>query len=174
LPGGASAYIADDFHIVDPLKVALPLVVYLVGYVFGPLMLSPLSEFYGRKRTLIASELGFLGASIGCASSPTFGILVIFRALAGVAAAIPLTVIGGVYADIMEDPKSRGKATAAYTVVSPKDNTMQFLLTNAAGHSGDSVWAYIICFCFNPRVEMVLLANKHSVWRFGSRIYLSS
>lgn len=118
LPGGADSYITDYFHITNNLQRILPSTVYLLGYVVGPLLLSPLSEQYGRKQLLLFANVCFIGASIGCALSPTFNILVVFRAFAGLAAAVPLTVIGGVYADIFEDPVSRGKATAAYTIVS--------------------------------------------------------
>ncbi|TVY45544.1 MFS transporter [Lachnellula subtilissima] len=117
LPGGASSYIADHFHIKNQELVVLPLVIYLVGYIFGPLLLSPLSEHYGRKPTLNTANLVFFGASIGCALAPTFSVLVVFRFFAGLSAAVPLTVVGGVYADLFKDSASRGKATALYTII---------------------------------------------------------
>lgn len=45
--------------------------IYLVSYILGPLLLSPFSERSGRNRPLLLANTLYIGASIGCALSPT-------------------------------------------------------------------------------------------------------
>lgn len=118
LPGGTSVHLRSYFSITNPLLATLPTSIYLVGYVVGPLLFAPLSERFGRKPMILLSHALFTCATIGCALSPTFEVLVFFRALAGVGGATPISLIGGVYSDLYTDQRVRGCATAAYSVVS--------------------------------------------------------
>ncbi|RMY22226.1 hypothetical protein D0867_02854 [Hortaea werneckii] len=70
--------------------------------------MSPLSESYGRKPVLIATFVVFTAFTLGTALAPTFAGLVIMRLLAGIGASTPISVIGGVYADIYNTRKARG------------------------------------------------------------------
>lgn len=90
---------------------------YLVGYIVGPLVFAPLSEHFGRRHILLLTSGLFTSMSIGCTLAPTFAWLLTFRFLAGAGGSAPISIIGGVYADIFPDPTIRGRATAAYTVV---------------------------------------------------------
>lgn len=124
LPGGTLPAIGEHFGITNPVAYVLPSTSFLLGYVVGPLLLAPLSEHFGRKPILVNSFIIFLSFTIGCALAPTFAALVVFRFFAGVGSATPISVIGGVYADIFPDPKARGRATAAYTVVGSTDDVI--------------------------------------------------
>jgi MFS family permease len=42
---------------------------------------------------------------------------VVFRLLTGIFASAPITIVGGVYADIYEEPINRGRAMAAFMAV---------------------------------------------------------
>lgn len=52
--------------------------------------------------------------TLGCALAPNFPALVIFRFLCGIGASAPISVVGGMYADILPDPTTRGHAMTAY------------------------------------------------------------
>lgn len=54
---------------------------------------------------------------MACALSPNFPALLIFRLLAGLNAASPNAVLGGLYADILDDPNTRGIAMALFMAV---------------------------------------------------------
>jgi MFS family permease len=118
LPGGSSYYIALYFGIDNPLEQNLVSTFYLVGYVIGPLIFAPMSEHFGRKKLLLSAGGLFFVMSLACIFSPTYTVLLVFRFFAGMGGSAPISVIGGVYADIYPDPRSRGTATAAYTIVS--------------------------------------------------------
>jgi multidrug resistance protein len=111
---GISSQMTEHFGITDPSQLILPTSLYLVGYVLGPLVFSPLSETYGRKRVMISTFALYTGFTLGCALAPSWAGLIVMRLFAGIGASTPNSVIGGVYADIYGDPKLRGRVIALY------------------------------------------------------------
>lgn len=114
IPSGASRETQEYFNITNDSLLVLPVSVYLIGYVLGPLVFAPLSESYGRKWVVLITFIAFTAFHLGCALAPTFAVLVIMRLLAGIAASTPVSTIGGIYADIYGNPKSRGRAITAF------------------------------------------------------------
>jgi MFS family permease len=107
----------QDFKQSGDSQRVLPTAVFLIGYVLGPLVFSPLSETIGRKPVLVWSFSVFVLATLGCAFSPNWAALLVFRSICGLMGAAPQTVIGGVYADMFVDLRSRGRAMAGYMSV---------------------------------------------------------
>jgi multidrug resistance protein len=114
LAANISPYISKEWNIHDTSLFIIPTSLYLVGYVVGPLAWGPVSEEVGRKYVMVAAFLLFTLAMLGSALAPDFAALAIFRLLAGVGAACPITVCGGVCADLYRDPQSRGRAMAVF------------------------------------------------------------
>jgi len=88
---------------------ALGISLFVLGFAIGPALWAPLSELYGRQILFIATHgfvVAFVAASAGCHSMAS---LLIFRFLAGMFGASPLTNSGGVLADLFP-PASRGIA----------------------------------------------------------------
>ncbi|CAF9934741.1 MAG: hypothetical protein ALECFALPRED_006072 [Alectoria fallacina] len=112
LPGGASAFLASYFDVSNQQQLVLPNSLYLVGYVLGPPVCSPLSETYGRRVVLIVAFAGFTIFTMACAVAPTWPGLLVLRFLVGAFASGPITVVGGMFADIYDDPVSRGRSVA--------------------------------------------------------------
>ena len=81
----------------------------------GPLILSPLSEIYGRLYIYWGSNVAFLCFSFGCAFAPGFDSLIVFRFLAGCAGATAQTVGGGTIADLFIQVE-RGLPMSLYTL----------------------------------------------------------
>lgn len=63
---------------------------------------------------MISTFFLFTAFTMACALSPNFPALLIFRLLTGVNASSPISVTGGVYADIYNDPVTRGRAMAVF------------------------------------------------------------
>jgi MFS family permease len=120
LPSNAIPIISDYFHIKSSYADVLPISMYLVGYILGPLLFGPLSETYGRKIIMISTFCGFTIFTMACAVAPNFPSLLIFRLLTGINAASPIAVIGGVYADIHDDPVARGRSMSVFMAVSKR------------------------------------------------------
>lgn len=111
---GASGPTSKQFGISNQAQLVLPTSMYLVGYVLGPLFFSPLSETYGRKWVMISTFTLYTAFTLGCALAPSWAGLVIMRLLAGTGASTPISIIGGIYADIYGTPKARGRAMAIF------------------------------------------------------------
>lgn len=75
--------------------------VYLIGYCFGPLLIAPLSELYGRAILYNVCNIIFLIFSIACALANNLGALIVFRLLAGIAGSCPVTIGAGSIADMI-------------------------------------------------------------------------
>lgn len=60
----------------------------------------------------------FIIFTMACALMPTWTGLLIFRLLRGISASAPIAIVGGVYADIYNDPVTRGLAMAIFMAVS--------------------------------------------------------
>ena len=118
LPSNAIPFISADFHITSSYAQILPISMYLIGYVLGPLLFGPLSETYGRRIIMTSTFIAYTVFTMACALSPNWAALLIFRLLTGVNASSPISVVGGVYADMYEDPVTRGRAMAVFMAVS--------------------------------------------------------
>lgn len=117
LPSNEISYITDTFHIKDEDIKLLPMSIYLVGYIFGPIVFAPLSELYGRRWITIATFSLFTLSTMAAALAPNWSSLLIFRLLAGIGASAPISVVGGIYADIYESPMARGRSVAVFFTV---------------------------------------------------------
>ncbi|KAI1259217.1 bicyclomycin resistance protein [Xylariaceae sp. FL1019] len=103
-----------EFH-SDSLEIATFVVsVYLLGFVFGPFFIAPLSEIYGRAPIYHICNIGFVAFSIGCALAPSLNALIVFRFFAGVFGVAPITNGGGTIADMIPQQK-RGAILAVYS-----------------------------------------------------------
>ncbi|EEH16437.2 hypothetical protein PABG_06524 [Paracoccidioides brasiliensis Pb03] len=89
--------------------------VYLVGYAFGPLIIAPLSELYGRMYLYHACNALFVIFNVACALAPGLGSLIGFRFLAGAAGSCPLTIGAASLADMITQ-KKRGAAMGAWAI----------------------------------------------------------
>ena len=105
----------QDFHSTDSALSSLLVSIYIVGLAIGPLLLSPLSELYGRAPVMHTANFVFLIATILCAVSVDVAMLIVFRLMMGLACCIPLTLGGGFVADLMI-PEKRGTALSLWTI----------------------------------------------------------
>ena len=66
--------------------------IFVLGQITGPLLLAPISDLRGRLLVYHMSNLSFVICNIACALAPNISALLIFRLLAGCAAAGPLAI----------------------------------------------------------------------------------
>jgi MFS family permease len=77
----------DEFGKDNAIVGSLTVSIYLLGYVVGPILIAPLSETYGRKIVLTASNVFFCLWQIGCALAPNIETLIVSRFFSGVGGA---------------------------------------------------------------------------------------
>lgn len=89
----------DDFHETRRPVTSLVVSIYVLGFAFGPVVLSPLSELYGRRRLLNASNLVTLAFTLASAAAPNIASFIVFRFIGGSFGAAPMNIGGGSIAD---------------------------------------------------------------------------
>ncbi|KAL1959168.1 hypothetical protein VTO42DRAFT_2673 [Malbranchea cinnamomea] len=114
MPSGSISFISTHFNVTDENQLVLPISVFLIGYIVGPLFLAPLSEVYGRRILLLGTFFLYILFTLGTALVNNFPGLLVLRLLAGTAASAPLAIVGAVYADIFESPVDRGRMMAIF------------------------------------------------------------
>lgn len=67
------------FRLANPSSAQLALLksIYLLGYIFGPLVFRTLSEIYGRRTILLPTFFCFTAFTLGCARVPNWKALVV-------------------------------------------------------------------------------------------------
>ena len=118
LPSGAINYMSLYFHVTNEQQLVLPISLFLVGYVFGPVVFGSLSESYGRRIIMLGSFVVFTLFTMACALAPNWPAFLVFRLICGFMASSAIAVVGGLYADIFADPVVRGRAMAGFMAVS--------------------------------------------------------
>ncbi|KAF1956088.1 MFS general substrate transporter [Byssothecium circinans] len=104
-----------DFHNTSAMLGAFAVSVFVLGFSVGPLLLSPLSEIYGRRIVLNVSNVVFCAFTLGCALAPDLNSLIIMRFFAGAGGSACLTIGSGVISDLFPT-EQRGRAMALYSL----------------------------------------------------------
>jgi multidrug resistance protein len=97
-----------EFNVTSSMLGSFVVSVYILGYCFGPFLIAPLSEIYGRVALYHSCNLLFLIFTIACAVAQTMPQLIVFRLLAGMAGVCPLTIGSGTVADMVPKEKRAG------------------------------------------------------------------
>lgn len=103
------------FHSTNPLLASFVVSVWVLGYFFGPLVLAPLSEIYGRLPIYLVCGVLFVLANVATALAPSLGTLIFFRFLAGTFGASPIAIGAGTFGDLIK-PEHRGSIIAIWTL----------------------------------------------------------
>ncbi|KAH8077751.1 major facilitator superfamily domain-containing protein [Cristinia sonorae] len=111
----ASEVIAREFHVTSSIITAMITSMFVLGYAFGPLLLGPLSEIYGRMKVLQFSNLWYAAWNLGCGFAQNDKQLIAFRLMAGLGGSAPLSIGGGLLGDLWK-PEERGQALALYSL----------------------------------------------------------
>ncbi|HJF19809.1 MAG TPA: sugar porter family MFS transporter [Enterococcus columbae] len=81
---GAQLFIQQDFHL-NEAEIGFVVSCVLIGAIVGAVLISPLSDKYGRKKMVMLTALIFLLGALGCSVAPNVVFLNISRLFLGVA-----------------------------------------------------------------------------------------
>ncbi|CEP63785.1 Yhk8p LALA0_S09e02454g [Lachancea lanzarotensis] len=165
----AQADIRRRFNMSEEVSV-LGLSLYLLGMGCGPLLLSPLSELYGRKPTFIGSlsiSMCFLFLTTWGRNIPA---LLIGRFLSGFFGSSFLSVAGGVISDIFSKQQI-GVPMTIYTTATFLGPALGPLISGALSHVSyrwtfvvmiieSGVYVVLLLFTFKETYTPVLLVTK--------------
>lgn len=109
--------VLTEFNSTSNVEATFVVSIFVLGFAFGPLLLAPLSEMYGRLPVYHTCNILFFLFTIGCAVSQNMAMLMAFRFLAGFAGVATVTCGGGTIVDMMPT-EQRGGAMALWSLVS--------------------------------------------------------
>lgn len=107
--------IGQEFGITNQVERQLVLSIFLLGYSFGPFVLSPASETWGRRAVIQYANLFYLIFNFVCGFAQSKIQLLIFRLLAGFGGSATLGIGGGVLRDIWR-AEERGRGVSVYSL----------------------------------------------------------
>lgn len=105
--------VMETFHSTSELLSGFMVSVYVLGFAFGPLVIAPLSEMYGRLPLYHACNILFLVFTVAAAVAANMTQFIIFRFFMGCFGGAPLVLGGGTIADLIPR-EQRGTAMALW------------------------------------------------------------
>lgn len=94
----------------------MALSVYLLATAFGPLIIGPLSEVYGRSPIFHITNVWFLVWNLVCGFANSKGLLIAARLLAGFGASVAYSLAYGVLGDVWS-AEQRGRGLSLYLLI---------------------------------------------------------
>ncbi|MBR5275206.1 MAG: sugar porter family MFS transporter [Bacteroidales bacterium] len=109
---GTTAIVKSQFGLTD-LKEGWYVGCALIGSICGVLMAGSLSDYLGRKLTMLISAALFSISAIGCAVCGSFDALVAYRIIGGVGIGI-VSIVSPIYISEVSPAKIRGTLVSLY------------------------------------------------------------
>jgi MFS family permease len=107
--------VMEEFGSTSDTLATFVVAVYGLGFAFGPLLLGPMSEIYGRLPVYNTCNVMFVAFTILSAVATNMGMLIAVRFFAGVFGVAVITCGGGSIADMIPAHR-RGRAMAIWSV----------------------------------------------------------
>ena len=144
---GTTELVKGQFHLTD-FKEGWYVGCALIGSICGVLVAGSLSDYLGRKLTMLISAALFSISAIGCAVCADFNALVAFRIIGGVGIGI-VSIVSPIYISEVSPAKIRGTLVSLYQLAV----TVGFLL------------AYLINWVIDCQLDPSFVANADiSLW----------
>ncbi|KAK9850737.1 hypothetical protein MYU51_011839 [Penicillium brevicompactum] len=148
--------IGKDLAISSRPVLQFTLSIYALGYAFGPLVLAPMSEVYGRVWVAQLSGLWFLVFNLACAFVHSGGALLALRFLAGLDSSTTLSVGSGVLADCYR-PKNMGSAVAIYSLMPVVSPIMGPIIGGFVSQNTSWRWIFVAVSAWDAIIQIVAL-----------------
>lgn len=83
--------IASSMHATEE-EITLALTIFILAFAFGPLVLGPCSEIFGRVPVWLLSSVWYITWSLGCGMAKTKGVMILARFMTGLGASAEFAV----------------------------------------------------------------------------------
>ncbi|KAK4651284.1 hypothetical protein QC762_604840 [Podospora pseudocomata] len=144
LPANALPFISDKWDITNESQQVLPISVYLIGYVMGPILWAPLSEQFGRKIPTMITFLIFTAFTLATALANSWIMFLIFRLLTGTFASAPIAIVPGIIADISPNPRTRGRNMGLFFMTTVSGPLLAPIISGYCSETIGWRWAFWI------------------------------
>ncbi|EAW19342.1 uncharacterized protein NFIA_093040 [Aspergillus fischeri NRRL 181] len=153
--------IAEEFHVSSEVTT-LCLSLYVLGFAIGPVLLAPLSEYFGRQPVYVVS---WCPSPWPRTSEPSSSAIVC-RFLAGCAGGAPLTNTGGSISDLWER-NSSGGPMAVYGLSSTFGPPTALVMSGYIGLNAGWRWIFWVLMAITGGFWLLLIftipETRHSI-----------
>ncbi|KAF6744734.1 multidrug resistance protein 4 [Ephemerocybe angulata] len=153
--------VGEKYGITDQTLLALSLSIFLVSFGLGPLILSPLSEMYGRTWIYHIANLFSVAFNLGCAFSPNTAGLLVLRFLTGFSSSAPVALSGGSISDMFSE-RDRASAMSILTLAPLLGPTIGPIMGGYITQGLGVKWTFILnaIFCAMTAVIAIPLLRE--------------
>ena len=114
---------------------------------------------------MLSSFIIFTLFTLACAVAPNWPSFLVFRLICGIMASSPIAVIGGIFADIFNDPVTRGRAVSMFMTVSLSCTRNSEMLTASRPQPSGRNWHLSY-----QALSLLLLGDGHIGWVSSSLV----
>lgn len=144
---GTTEIVKNQFHLTDMME-GWYVGCALIGSICGVLVAGTLSDYLGRKLTMLISAALFSISAIGCAVCGSFDSLVAFRIIGGIGIGI-VSIVSPIYISEVSPAKIRGTLVSLYQLAV----TVGFLL------------AYLMNWVIDANMDASLAGTDVTLWQ---------
>jgi len=157
--------IAETFGVSSEV-VTVGLSMYILGFAIGPLLLAPLSEYFGRSPVYVGSWFILFIFQLPLALAPNIGTIIVCRFIAGVGGSAPLTNTGGTISDLFRRDES-GNAMRIYGVSSTFGPPVALIVSGYIAQQMGFRWLFWVYMIVTGAVWLLLALTlpetRHSI-----------
>ena len=134
----------------------LALSLYVLGFAVGPVLLAPLSEYYGRQPVYLVSWFILFIFQLPVALAPNIGTILVCRFIGGFAGGAPLTNTGGTISDLWKRNESGGPM-AVYGLSSTFGPPVALVMSGYIGQNAGWKWIFWVLMIITGTFWVVLV-----------------
>jgi sugar porter (SP) family MFS transporter len=128
----------------------------LIGTVIGSVISSSPAQKFGRKKTLSAIALLYLVSAIGCATTYTWVLFILFRFIGGIAVGAS-SVVGPMYISEISPARMRGRLAGSFQLLIVTGIFTAYLTNFLFVDYGDSAWRWMLGIMIVPALLFAIL-----------------
>ena len=130
----------------------------VLGFAIGPMLLAPLSEYYGRNPVYIGSWFILFIFQLPLALAPNIATVIVCRLIQGFGGSAPLTNTGGTVSDIWERNRS-GNAMAIYGLSSTFGPPMALVISGYIALEKGWRWLFWVYMAIFGGVWIIMIVR---------------
>lgn len=128
----------------------------LIGTVIGSLITSFPVRKYGRKKTLVVISLLYLASAIGCATTFTWALFILFRFIGGIAVGAS-SVVGPMYISEVSPARMRGRLAGSFQLMIVTGIFVAYLTNFQFVDFGEEAWRWMLGIMIVPALLFAVL-----------------
>ncbi|KAF7186204.1 putative transporter [Pseudocercospora fuligena] len=137
-------------------RANMTLSIFVLAYAFGPLILAPLAEVFGRRNVWLIASVWYTVWNLVCGFAKSNGLLLAARLMAGVGSSAEFAISNPVLGDLWK-PEQRGHSFAIATFVPLLGPALGPVIGGAVANSIGYRWVFWILSVFDAGLIFVAL-----------------